>query len=248
MVSRTSRWYRNSSIPKDRHGGQTAFSTRLAHPRLPGLVTLKRFLLHYRFRLLLGSIVLVMAVLAFPSPPLPLELGSLVLMVLASLNSLRNRSPLFVVVSLAGIVSLGMLFIPGDWSLRPWLHQGIPQMCFYLLMVAALFRRVTRERPVTAELLYGLCSLYLNFVLVFAFAYNMIEQIWPHSFTGNGPLHLDSFIYLSMITLTTIGYGDIAPTLPLARLLAGSEAIMGALFIALAVARGLSLMNDDIKD
>ena len=38
------------------------------------------------------------------------------------------------------------------------------------------------------------------------------------------------------------------PVHPLARLLAGSEAIMGALFIALAVARGLSLMNEDIKD
>lgn len=210
--------------------------------RMPPIV--KRFLLHYRFRLLLGSIILLLIIAAFPSPPLFLELCSLVLMVLAALNTLRSRSPLFLFICLAGIASLVMLFIPGDWQLRPLLHQGIPQMCFYLLLVVALFRRVTRERPVTDELLYGLCSLYLNFVLVFAFAYNLIEQLWPNSFTGNAPLHLDSFIYFSMITLTTIGYGDIAPTLPLARLLAGAEAIMGALFIALAVARGLSLMSD----
>lgn len=205
---------------------------------------MKHFLLRYRFRLLLGSIILVVALLAFPSPPLPLELGSLVLMVLAALNTLRIRSTLFHFICLAGTVSLGMLFIPSDWNLRPLLHQGIPQVCFYLLLVVALFRRVTQERPVTGELLYGLCSLYLNFILVFAFAYNLIEQLWPNSFTGNAPLHLDSFIYFSMITLTTIGYGDIAPVFPLARLLAGAEAIMGALFIALAVARGLSLMRD----
>lgn len=215
---------------------------RLRDSRAPS--PLKRFLLHYRFRLLLGSIVLVVAVLAFPSPPLPLELGSLVLMVLAALNTLRSRSPLFYFICVAGLFSLCMQFIPSDWHLRPLLHQGIPQVCFYLLLVAALFRRVTQERPVTGELLYGLCSLYLNFVLVFAFAYNFIEQLWPSSFNGTGPLHLDSFIYFSMITLTTIGYGDISPVLPLARLLAGTEAIMGALFIALAVARGLSLMSD----
>lgn len=209
---------------------------------------LKRFLLHYRFRLLLGSIILVMALLAFPSPPLPLELGSLVLMVLAALNTLRSRSPLFYFICLAGIFSLCMQFIPQNWHLRPLLHQGIPQMCFYLLLVVALFRRVTQERPVTDELLYGLCSLYLNFVLVFAFAYNLIEQLWPNSFSGTTPLHLDSFIYFSMITLTTIGYGDISPVLPLARLLAGAEAIMGALFIALAVARGLSLMSDSHEE
>lgn len=206
---------------------------------------MRHYLQHYRFRLLLGSTVLLLAVLAFPSPPLVLELGSLLLMVLAALNTLRIHSPLFAVVSLAGLFSLCMLFIPGDWDLRPLLRHGIPQMSFYLLLVATLFHRVTRERPVTPELLYGLCSLYLNFVLTFAFAYNMIEQVWPNSFTGNGPLQLDSFVYLSMITLTTIGYGDIAPIRPLARLLAGSEAIMGALFIALAVARGMSLLSDE---
>lgn len=205
---------------------------------------MRRFLLHYRFRLLLGSTVLVMVVLAFPSPPLALEIGSLVLMVLASLNTVRSRNPLFSIISVAGVVSLGMPFVPPDWHVHPLLHQGTPQMCFYLLLVMSVFRRVTQERPVTGELLYGLCSLYLNFVLVFAFAYNMIEQSWPNSFTGNVPLQLDSFIYLSMITLTTIGYGDIAPVFPLARLLAGSEAIMGALFIALAVARGMSLLSD----
>lgn len=205
---------------------------------------MKHLLLRYRFRLLLGSIILLLVLLAFPSPPLPLGLGSLLLMVLAALNTLRNRSPLFHFICLAGIVSLCMFFVPSDWHLQPLLHQGIPQMCFYLLLVVVLFRRVTQERPVTEELLYGLCSLYLNFVLVFAFAYNLIEQIWPHSFTGNAPLHLDSFIYFSMITLTTIGYGDIAPLHPLARLLAGGEAITGALFIALAVARGMSLLSD----
>lgn len=210
----------------------------------PAPSILKRFLLRYRFRLLLGSIILLLGVLAFPAPPLALEMGSLLLMVLAALNTLRSRSRLFLLVSLAGIASLCMLFIPSQWDLRPLLHQGIPQMCFYLLLVVALFRRVTQERPVTDELLYGLCSLYLNFVLVFAFVYNLIENLWPNSFSGTAPLHLDSFIYFSMITLTTIGYGDIAPVLPLARLLAGAEAIMGALFIALAVARGLSLMND----
>lgn len=218
---------------------QTAVPASRAEP-----TPLKRFLLQYRFRLLLCSIILLLIVTAFPSPPLTLEFTSLVLMIFAALNTLRSRSRLFYVTSFMGLASLALLFLPRDWPIHELMRQGVPQMCFYLLLVVALFRRVTQERPVTSELLYGLCSLYLNFVLVFAFAYNLIEQIWPHSFSGNSPLHLDSFVYLSMITLTTIGYGDIAPIHPLARLLAGSEAIMGALFIALAVARGLSLMDD----
>jgi vacuolar-type H+-ATPase subunit I/STV1 len=206
---------------------------------------LKSFLLRYRFRLLLNSILLVLVVLAFPPPHPLLELGSLLLMVLAGLNTVRSHNRLFHVISSMGVLSLFMLFIPDSWHLHRLLKNGFPQLAFILLLVGALFRRVTQERPVTRELLYGLCALYLNFVLSFALAYHLIQQLWPQSFvSSNGPLGLDAFIYFSMITLTTIGYGDIAPVHPLARLLAGSEAIMGALFIALAVARGLNLMNE----
>ncbi|RFQ31578.1 two pore domain potassium channel family protein [Pseudomonas sp. ATCC 13867] len=101
----------------------------------------------------------------------------------------------------------------------------------------------------TRELLYGLCALYLNFVLSFALTYNLIDHLYPHSFqSSSGPLDMPGFVYFSMVTLTTIGYGDIVPVHPLARFLAGSEAIMGVLFMALAVARGVSLVNDDRGD
>ncbi|MFN2944470.1 hypothetical protein [Escherichia coli] len=41
-----------------------------------------------------------------------------------------------------------------------------------------------------------------------------------------------------------MGYGDIQAINPLARLLAGSEGVIGVLFIALAEARSLTLMSD----
>ncbi|MCY1312089.1 Ion channel [compost metagenome] len=57
-------------------------------------------------------------------------------------------------------------------------------------------------------------------------------------------MHLDSFIYFSLVTLSTVGYGDIQAVKPIARLIAISEAVIGVLFIALAVARGMSLLSD----
>ena len=44
-------------------------------------------------------------------------------------------------------------------------------------------------------------------------------------------------LYFSFVTLTTLGYGDITPTSPAARMLAVVEAIMGQLYIAVLVAR-----------
>ncbi|MFS2125152.1 potassium channel family protein [Pseudomonas sp. Pseusp97] len=210
---------------------------------------MKQFLSHYRFRLLLNSVLLLLLVMAVPSPPIALELASLLLMVLAGLNTVRSHFRWFYLLSGMGALSLCLAFVPDSWHFHPLLRKGIPQIGFILLLAISLFHRVTQQRPVTRELLYGLCALYLNFVLCFALTYNLIEHLYPRSFqSSNGPLDMAGFVYFSMITLTTIGYGDIVPVHPLARLLAGSEAIMGVLFMAVAVARGLGLMNQDDPD
>lgn len=44
-------------------------------------------------------------------------------------------------------------------------------------------------------------------------------------------------LYFSFVTLTTLGYGDIVPATPLARILAVLEAATGVLYIAITVAR-----------
>ena len=44
-------------------------------------------------------------------------------------------------------------------------------------------------------------------------------------------------IYLSLATLTTLGYGDIVPVTPIARMVAALEAVAGVLYIAITVAR-----------
>jgi len=44
------------------------------------------------------------------------------------------------------------------------------------------------------------------------------------------------FQYFSTITLTTVGYGDIVPVTPAARLVTGLEAIVGQLYLAVVIA------------
>ena len=44
-------------------------------------------------------------------------------------------------------------------------------------------------------------------------------------------------LYFSFVTLTTIGYGDITPAAPFARMLAIAEATIGTLYLAVLIAR-----------
>ena len=47
---------------------------------------------------------------------------------------------------------------------------------------------------------------------------------------------LAAFQYFSTVTLTTVGFGDIVPVTPDARLATGMEAIVGQLYLAVVVA------------
>jgi hypothetical protein len=48
-------------------------------------------------------------------------------------------------------------------------------------------------------------------------------------------------LYFSLVTMTTLGYGDIAPAAPAARMLCSLEAVIGQLFVAIFIARLVSL-------
>jgi len=72
--------------------------------------------------------------------------------------------------------------------------------------------------------------------------YSLLNAIQPGSFAEAGVtlvdrVHGSKFLYFSLATLTTLGYGDIVAVRPAARMLAALEAAAGVLYIAITVAR-----------
>ena len=70
-----------------------------------------------------------------------------------------------------------------------------------------------------------------------------METHHPGSFGSQapGPLTLNDWGYFSFVTLTTVGYGDVTPVHRIARVLAVAEALTGQLFLAVLLARLVSL-------
>jgi hypothetical protein len=92
----------------------------------------------------------------------------------------------------------------------------------------------------------GAVLLYLLIGLIFAALYCTIEALAPHAFVGAGPIKDNlalaaDWTYFSFVTLTSVGYGDIAPIHPIARSLANVEAIIGQLYPATLLARLVTL-------
>jgi len=99
----------------------------------------------------------------------------------------------------------------------------------------------------TTDRVAGAIAVYLLLGLVWALLYGVISAADPDAFRGIGAFTLEEsgvqqdFIYFSFVTLTTLGYGDMLPVSPMAKTLAWFEAVFGQLFLAVTIARLVSL-------
>lgn len=110
---------------------------------------------------------------------------------------------------------------------------------YVFFVTGVVLRDVLRHREVSAGTLCGALATYLMLALGWGLAYTALEALRPGSFGGlSGVLEADvrALQYLSVVTLTTLGYGDIVPRAELARGLCAVEALVGQLFLAVLVA------------
>jgi Ion channel len=137
-------------------------------------------------------------------------------------------------------------FRPDFVSAAVFLIAGLILIAFVL---ANLLRFVLRAPSVNVEVLCASIAAYLMLGLMWAMAYWLVDQMTPggaFSFnTNEGPRSMKGFtgFYFSFITLTTVGYGDITPVSRTARWLAAMEAMTGSLYVAVLIARLVSLYS-----
>ena len=108
-----------------------------------------------------------------------------------------------------------------------------------------LFVYLGRRGVITRGRIFGSVSLYFIIAFLWFGIYNLINTKFPGAFAGSAyagvaELPRGTFLYFSMVTLTTLGYGDIVPVHPVARAAASLEAMTGVLYLTITVARLVS--------
>ena len=116
-----------------------------------------------------------------------------------------------------------------------------------VLIVKSLFSART---PTFESILGAVCG-YLFLGLAWAVLYSLIEGFRPGSFEISPKLVTGGEVarplpqvltYYSLVTLTTVGYGDISPVSPATRTLAWMEAVTGQFYLAVIVAGLVSVL------
>jgi hypothetical protein len=111
-----------------------------------------------------------------------------------------------------------------------------------LLAASAALRFAMGATEVDSEHLYAALGAYLLAGVFFGVLYWVLEQTWPGTFAGAEVSRVGA-LYFSFVTLATLGYGDIVPRTDVARGVAIIEGVGGQLFLAVLVARLVSLYS-----
>jgi hypothetical protein len=149
------------------------------------------------------------------------------------------RWPGILMASTSGLFLLLCIFYPA----RPvFVANWAVLMSTFGFIAASLFLYLGRPGRITNGRLYASVSLYLMIGTSYYALFNLMETLNPGSFVENGlpagtPVPRHSLLYFSLVTLTTLGYGDIVPASHPARIFAALESVTGVLYIAITVAR-----------
>jgi hypothetical protein len=209
-----------------------------------------------RFTVLLASILLLLV-----SQPMfsghafaqNIATATISLVLLAALYAFRSTRIYFVIALILLLPSIGCRLILLFTS-NPTLEiVGAISSCLFLAVtVFALVSRLFIVKSVTLDTISAAICAYLLTAVAFAYGFAVVELRNPGSFSAAlfqrpaghiAPLiaSLHSFIYYSFVCLTTTGFGDISPVSEGARSLSVMEAVFGQLYMAILIARLVSL-------
>jgi len=145
-----------------------------------------------------------------------------------------------------------VLFSVAGWLLgTDWNHNAVVVVSngigilFFGGVLLILLRSVFKTNRVDHNALFGAASIYLIFSVMASRAFVIIETLRPGAFVSVASADLTwiDFQYFSLVTLTTLGYGDIQPVDPLARAVTMFVAVSGVFYMAFLVARLVAMHN-----
>ena len=120
---------------------------------------------------------------------------------------------------------------------------------FLIFSIYLAFKHILFSGKITANKIIGSLCIYLLIGVIWSLIYIFIAAMYPEAFTNIPPFteysQMWDYLYFSFVTLTTLGYGDISPAIPLARSFAYLEAICGQFYLTILVA---SLVGTYLSD
>jgi hypothetical protein len=184
--------------------------------------------------------------------PIAQPVAWLLLLVTLTLVVMLSQRGIAIATILLGLAAAAASFAFGrQWSpmIASVLNHGGFILAFSALTWVVAHALYSPGR-ITFHRLQGAVVVYLSLATIFATAFSLAWEVTPGAFANlapaaPGPREFATMLYFSLATLSTTGYGDIVPLNPFARSLASLESVIGPFYLAITVARLVTLELED---
>jgi hypothetical protein len=205
----------------------------------------------FRFRFLLASLVLMLALAPLTLENTSLDLvfvSAITLVILSGVFSMRRERLLLLLALLLAVPSLLARWVAVLYpSVGTPLAAALVPIFFFVFFIVFVLRSVVSAERASGDVVAGALSVYLLIGFAWSLAYQGLSIVDPAALRADtaiapeGRLDRMDLLYFSFITLATVGYGDITAVAPGAQFLAYAEAVTGVLYVAVLVARIVSV-------
>ncbi len=116
---------------------------------------------------------------------------------------------------------------------------------FFIYLQVLSITQIVHSKKVETNTIFGAMNIYIIAGLIWAYVFVLLQHFDPTAF--HMPAYeahnniIEVFTYYSFVTLTTLGFGDIVATSSQARMLSVLEAIFGQLYLAIVIAKLVSI-------
>jgi hypothetical protein len=161
--------------------------------------------------------------------------------------SRRWQRPVDAVVAI-GVIASVILIVEGI-GIK---NDGADSAPYFTMIVALLapvvvVRRLLTHRRVRRATLLGAVSAYLLIPVAFFYVFVTIDRLQVEPFFGQAE-STASFMYFSLTTLTTVGYGDLVAVAQPGRLFANAEAVIGQIYLVTFVGLLIGILTQQNRE
>ena len=153
-----------------------------------------------------------------------------------------RRSGVLIVAALGALAVTGQILHEAKVPGAAGVVSAASQTLFYAIAAGLMCIYMLGDTRATIDELFAAAAAYMLLSLAWAAGFWCIEYANPGAFVSAHPVPPDGrrwleFLYLSMTTLSSTGFGDIVPVSSAARSAVILEQFVGVLYVALVISR-----------
>jgi hypothetical protein len=159
--------------------------------------------------------------------------------IIAIINFMSHSRRIVLVMIFFALISILFAWIPteSETGQQIFVLERIIIILFLVLIITQIILQIVRSQNVSLNMILGVITIYVLFGLLAGECNQVIYFLDHTAFTGNvDPSDNADIRYFSYVTITTLGYGDIAPVSQVARASAVFFSLTAQIYLAVVIA------------